>query len=181
MLYEMLHSFGHLVVSCCIVLYIVVWSLIAMKLFYQTNVVRYNISFVFWDVVWCCTRLATPYDFVVFCCTRATKTRANSFWQTLCTKCCVRLATPLFNTIEQHATMCNQCCMMFYELLYSFGRGFISTYVGNTKKSKVPWRCRLFKGEYQIWGAKNLIIVSGLLQVIKRFVCPPQGVDVSIR
>ena len=41
-----------------------------------------------------------------------------------CTKCCIRLATPLLNTIKQHATMCNKCCMMFYEMLYSFGRGF---------------------------------------------------------
>ena len=34
-----------------------------------------------------------------------------------------RLATPLLNTIKQHATMCNKCCMMFYEMLYSFGLG----------------------------------------------------------
>ena len=26
---------------------------------------------------------------------------------------------------KQHTTMCNKCCMMFYEMLYSFGRGFI--------------------------------------------------------
>ena len=36
-----------------------------------------------------------------------------------CMKCCICLATPLLNTIKQHATMCNKCCMMFYEMLYS--------------------------------------------------------------
>ena len=41
-----------------------------------------------------------------------------------CTRCCIRLATPLLNTIEQHTTACKKCCMMFYEMLYSFGRGF---------------------------------------------------------
>ena len=40
------------------------------------------------------------------------------------TKCCIRLATPLLSTIKQHGAMCNKCCMMFYEMLYSFGRGF---------------------------------------------------------
>ena len=25
---------------------------------------------------------------------------------------CIRLATPLLNTIKQYATMCNKCCMM---------------------------------------------------------------------
>ena len=34
-----------------------------------------------------------------------------------CTKCCIRLTTPLLNTIKQHATMCDKCCMMFYEML----------------------------------------------------------------
>ena len=37
-------------------------------------------------------------------------------------KRCIRLATPVLNTIKQHATMCDKCCM-FYEMLWSFGRG----------------------------------------------------------
>ena len=31
-----------------------------------------------------------------------------------------------FVWIKQHATMCNKCCMMFYEMLHSFDRGFSS-------------------------------------------------------
>ena len=34
------------------------------------------------------------------------------------------LATLRLNTIKQHATMCSECYVMFYEMLYSFGRGF---------------------------------------------------------
>ena len=41
-----------------------------------------------------------------------------------CTKCYIRLTIPLLNTIKRHATMCNKCCIMFYEILYPFGRGF---------------------------------------------------------
>ena len=52
-------------------------------------------------------------------------TMANIFEEML--YCVVRLATPLLNTIKQHATVCNKCCMMFYEMLYSFGRGSYST------------------------------------------------------
>ena len=58
---------------CCIVFYRVVSCCMKFdrgQTFHQTNVVRYNISFVFRDVVWCCTRLATPCNFVVLCCTR---------------------------------------------------------------------------------------------------------------
>ena len=45
--------------------------------------------------------------------------------------CCIvwhSFGHPLLNTIKQHATMCNKCCMMFYETLYSFGRGFKSLF-----------------------------------------------------
>ena len=52
------------VVSCCM-------KFDRDQTFHQTNVVRYNISFVFRNIVWCCTRLATPSNFVVLCCTRA--------------------------------------------------------------------------------------------------------------
>ena len=71
------------------------------------------------DVIWCYSRLATPYNFVVLCCTH--------FWRSVvscCTKCCIRLVTPLLNTIKQPTTKCNKCCMVFYEMLNSFGRGF---------------------------------------------------------
>ena len=60
----------------------------------------------------CCTLL---YIFLKKCC-------VSCFM-----KCCFRLATLPLNTIKQHATMCNKCCMMFYEMLYSFGGGFKAT------------------------------------------------------
>ena len=65
--------------SCCIVLYRVVSCCVKFdrdKTFHWTNVVRYNISFVFRDVVWCSTRLATPCNFVVLCSTRAWAVKA---------------------------------------------------------------------------------------------------------
>ena len=49
------------------------------------------------------------------------------FWRHLescCTKCCICLADPPLNTIKQHATIWNKCCIMFYEMFYSFGQGF---------------------------------------------------------
>ena len=51
------------VVSCCM-------KFDRDQTFHWTNVARYNISFVFCDTVWCCTRLATPCNFVVLCRTR---------------------------------------------------------------------------------------------------------------
>ena len=49
MFYEMLHSFGHLVVSCFIVLYLVVWSLIAIKLF--TKQMLYDTTFLLFSAM----------------------------------------------------------------------------------------------------------------------------------
>ena len=103
----------------------------ATKLFNWTNVVRYNISFVFRDVVWC-TRLATPCKFVMLCCIY--------FWRNVvscCKKCCIRLATLLLNMIKQHETMCNKCCMIFYEMLYSFGLGLMGRIVLAECKTRV--------------------------------------------
>ena len=94
---------------CCIVLfvlYLVVWRLMEIKLFHQTNV-RY-ISIVFRDVVWCCSRLAAHCNFVVLCCKYFRRNAVSC-----CTKCCIRLATPLLNTIKLYATMCNKCHMIF--------------------------------------------------------------------
>ena len=34
--------------------------------------------------------------------------------------CCIRLATPQLNMIKQHTTMCNKCCMMFYDIFMIF-------------------------------------------------------------
>ena len=47
-------------------------------------------------------------------------------------KCCIRLATPLLNTNKQYETVCNKCCVTFYEMLYSFGWGLI-----HFKKQKI--------------------------------------------
>ena len=68
--------FDHLVVCCCIMLYVVVsccmllydvaLSLLSIKNVCGTNIVRQKISFVFRDVACCCLRLTTFPNFVVF-------------------------------------------------------------------------------------------------------------------
>ena len=46
-----------------------------------------------------------------------------------------------------------------------------------------PMKMPIFKHDNQIWGVKRPNHISGLLQIIKRvkrFICPPQGIVVSI-
>ena len=51
-----------------------------------------------------------PGNFVVLCGARVGKYFSRNA-VSCCTKCCIRLATPLLNMIKQHATMCNKCFM----------------------------------------------------------------------
>ena len=78
----------------------------------------------------CCTMLCSFGHPMELCCTLL-YSRGQMFRRNValcCKKCCIRLATPLLNMIKQHATMCNKCFMMFYEMLYSFGWGFTLTF-----------------------------------------------------
>ena len=121
MLYEMLYSFGHLVLSCCIVLYLVVWSLIVFDHDQTFSLNKCCTIQHFLCFQGCCMTLYSfGHPMQLYCTLLYSRVWRNV--ASCCTKCCIRLATPLLNTIKQLATICNKGCMMFSEMLYSFGR-----------------------------------------------------------
>ena len=64
---------------CCIVLYHIVsccMKFVRDQTFSLNKCCTIQHFFCFWDVVWCCTRLAIPCNFVVLCCTRACAIKA---------------------------------------------------------------------------------------------------------
>ena len=103
MFYEMLHSFGHLVLPCFIVLYLVVWSLIAIKLF--TKQMLYDTTFLLFS--------AMLYDVVLV-------------WQPHATLLySVVLARVQQKYFFRHIPLLNlflkTCLIVLYEMLHLFG------------------------------------------------------------
>ena len=108
--------------------------------------------------------LATPCNFVVFCCIyfhAASLYSVAYIFDEMLYRVVRNLAfvwaTPPLNTIKQHGTISNKSCMMFYEMLYLFGRGF-------TRNHRRPLSQNNFEHVVSPMRAENRKCRSGLIR-----------------
>ena len=118
---------------CCIVLYSVVSCCMKFDCDQAFLLNKRCTIQHFFCFLGCCMMLYSFSHPMQLCC--------EYFWRNVvlcCTNWCIRLATLLLNMIKQHATMYNKCCMIFCEMLYSFGRG-LSWWNCDWQRSSITW------------------------------------------